>query len=147
MWEQLTPADVERAKQPLAQERSAILARHAAELEGRTAEERQINDFERVVRVFTEKYVSVQTGSERSIAFSTEQPAEPPATIKEKPPAAPLRQHKPDQHLDIHQQISPQFKPFRRRVGARILLRASRRTAMQKKEKPLCATGLFGFLA
>ena len=58
MWEQLTPADIERAKQRLAAQRTETLSRHAEELKALDADQAEIETFERLVVEFVNKHQS-----------------------------------------------------------------------------------------
>jgi hypothetical protein len=60
MWEQLTPADIERAKQRLAAQRTETLNRHAGELKALDANQAEIETFERLVAAFAKKHLSPQ---------------------------------------------------------------------------------------
>jgi hypothetical protein len=67
MWEQLTPADIERVKQRLATERIETLSRHAEELKAVDADQAEIETFERLVAAFVNEHLSLPpttTGSE-----------------------------------------------------------------------------------
>ena len=83
MWERLTPADIEQAKQRLAGERVMTLARHAAELEALTAEERQIEDLERLAGAFVEKYMSGDTGAAQTITPAAEEATQSSVIVEE----------------------------------------------------------------
>jgi hypothetical protein len=71
MWEQLTPADIERVKQRLATERVETLSRHAEELKALDANQAEIETFERLVLAFVNDHLSP-----------------PPATASEEPAVA-----------------------------------------------------------
>jgi len=58
MWEQLRPADIERAKRQLAIQRGETLKRHAEELKTLDADEAEIQTFERLVAAFVSKHIS-----------------------------------------------------------------------------------------
>ena len=58
MWEQLTTADIERAKQRLAAQRTETLSRHAEELKALDADQAEIETFERLVAAFVNKHQS-----------------------------------------------------------------------------------------
>ena len=58
MWEQLTPADIERAKQRLAAQRTETLSRHAEELKALDADQAEMETFERLVAAFANKHLS-----------------------------------------------------------------------------------------
>lgn len=58
MWEQLTPADIERAKTRAAARRCEILAKHAEELRILDVDEAEIDTLERLLASFSEKYMT-----------------------------------------------------------------------------------------
>jgi len=58
MWEQLTPANIERAKQRLAAQRTETLSRHAGELKALDADQAEMETFERLVAAFVNKHLS-----------------------------------------------------------------------------------------
>lgn len=62
MWEQLTPADLARAKAQAATLRRNTLARHAEELRVLDAEEAEIELLEGLIGAFTGKYMASQPG-------------------------------------------------------------------------------------
>ena len=92
MWENLTLADLDRARHELALERGAMLSRHAAELKELDARYDQVEKLNWLIGAFTEKYLKTNT------------PIEP--------------QDEPSPVLHFEQQISPNFgNPIRRLVG------------------------------
>ena len=92
MWEALTPADLDRARHELALERGAMLSRHAAELKELDARYDEFEKLNRLIGVFTEKYLKRDTQIEA--------------------------QEEPSPALHVEQQISPNFVyPLRRLVG------------------------------
>ena len=108
MWEQLTPADIERAKQRLAAQRTETLSRHAEELKALDADQAEIETFERLVAAFAKKHLSPQ-----------------PATASEEPtvagevgaPATPEGQRNVPSPIQIVHPPSPNFGvPLRRFV-------------------------------
>ena len=52
VWDQLTPADIERVKSELGTRRAEMLARHAEELKGLDAEQTQIETLEQAIEMF-----------------------------------------------------------------------------------------------
>ena len=56
MWENLTPADLDRVRHELARERGAMLSRHAAELKELDARYDEIETLSQLISAFTEKY-------------------------------------------------------------------------------------------
>jgi hypothetical protein len=92
MWQNLTPADLDRVKHELARERAAMLIRHAAELNEVDQRYDEIENLNQLISAFTEKYGKTNT---------------PPEPGDEASPA-----------LEVEQQISPNFGiPLRRSVG------------------------------
>lgn len=55
VWDQLTPSDIERAKNELVTRRAEMLARHAEELQGLEAEQGQLETLERAIDAFLRK--------------------------------------------------------------------------------------------
>ncbi len=55
-WNQLTPADVERAKEDLDRRRAEILARHAEELKALEADKAEIDTLEQAIAAFMKKF-------------------------------------------------------------------------------------------
>ena len=70
VWDKLTRADVERAKQGLATRRSELLARHAEELKALDAEQSEIDVIERAIDAFASKF-KIGGGAE-VVPFDTE---------------------------------------------------------------------------
>jgi hypothetical protein len=92
MWENLTPADLDRVRHELARERGAMVSRHAAELKELDARYDEIEKLSQLISAFAEKYGKTNT---------------PPEPRDEASPA-----------LEVEQQISPNFGiPLRRSVG------------------------------
>jgi hypothetical protein len=92
MWENLTPADLDRARHELALERGAMLSRHRAELKELDARYDQVEQLNRLVGAFTDKYLKTNT------------PIEP--------------RDEPSSALHVEQQISPNFgNPLRQLVS------------------------------
>lgn len=56
VWNQLTPADVERAKEDLDRRRAEILARHAEELKALEADKAEIDTLELAIATFMKKF-------------------------------------------------------------------------------------------
>jgi hypothetical protein len=132
MWEQLTPADIQRVKHRLALERTAILSRHAAELKTLDTQQDELNKFERIVAAFADKYLNTETSLSQPTIPSEEQPSEALAIEEQPAPAAAvttnndvsdpgtpeLQQDTPSPALEIVQRVSPNFGiPLRRLVG------------------------------
>jgi hypothetical protein len=64
MWENLTPADLDRVRHELAQERGAMLSRHAAELKELDARYDEVETLNQLISAFAEKYGKTNTPSE-----------------------------------------------------------------------------------
>jgi len=64
MWENLTPADLDRVRHELARERGAMLSRHAAELKDLDARCDELEKFNRLIGAFTEKYLKTNVPPE-----------------------------------------------------------------------------------
>jgi hypothetical protein len=78
MWEQLTPADIQRVKQRLAAQRIETLTRHMEELKSLDGDRAEIETFERLVAAFAKKHLIPTTAqSSPSTAFE-----EPPAAVE-----------------------------------------------------------------
>jgi len=58
MWEQITHADIERARKELSLKRAETLRRQAEEIEGLDAQFQDIERFEGVVAAFVEEFMS-----------------------------------------------------------------------------------------
>jgi hypothetical protein len=56
VWEQLTPADVERAKHDINLRRTEMLERHAAELKGLEADQADVDAVEQAIGAFIRKF-------------------------------------------------------------------------------------------
>ena len=115
MWEKVTPADIERAKQRLASRRIETLTRHAEELKQLDTDQTEIDVFERMVAAFTEKHLTPMPVPLPAIAPPED--ATPPleqsqavATTAEIPQEQML-----SSRLQVHHQTSPNFGvPFRK---------------------------------
>jgi hypothetical protein len=75
MWDNLSPADIERAKGQLKLQRDAILQRHAEELSALDADQNEIDALDRLITAFLE-------GREHAPAAAPE--PEPVPTLDEK---------------------------------------------------------------
>ena len=92
MWENLTPADLDRVRHKLAQERGAMLSRHAAELKELDERYDEIETLSQLISAFTEKYGKTNV---------TPEPRDEPSSV-----------------IHVEQQIAPSFgTPLRRLVG------------------------------
>jgi hypothetical protein len=116
MWETLTPDDIARVKHKLALTRAATLSRHAEELKSLDAERGGIEELERLIAAFAEKYAASATSAGQPTAPSDEQPTEAIALEEHAPPEA--QQGVSSSGLRVHQHVSPNFGiPLRRIVG------------------------------
>jgi hypothetical protein len=61
VWDQLTPGDLERAKNELVTRRAETLARHAEELRGLEAEQNQLETLEQAIEMFLQKMKGAST--------------------------------------------------------------------------------------
>jgi hypothetical protein len=114
MWEQLRPADIERAKRRLTIQRGDLLRRHAEELKTLDAEQTEVDTFERLVAAFAEKHLApsaseiAATGEMKTPGIESGEPSTPDARHEQGVPP----------RLQVHHQASPNFGvPFRRLVG------------------------------
>ena len=106
MWEQLTRADIQRARARAAALRCEMLNRHAEELRALDADEAEIEALERFIIVFSERYLNAATDSGSAAA-----PAEDPEALTHSDP----EEHAGAPRLQVHQQVSPNFgSPVRR---------------------------------
>ena len=107
MWEQITKADIQRARTELALKRAETLRRHAEEIAGLDAQRQDIERFEGVVAAFFDEYMTAENAS---------------AVEEDKPPraVAPGEQsNAPPVGLQIRHQVSPNFAtPPRLRTSA-----------------------------
>ncbi|SRR6266550_120552 len=116
MWEQLTPADIERVKHRMVALRGEILKRHAEELKALDAEQTEIATFERLVAAFASKHLSSAASSpERATAAEKEAAA---AIVINNDSSEEMRQDAPSP-LQVLHQPSPNFAiaPRLRRFG------------------------------
>jgi hypothetical protein len=81
MWENLTPADLDRVRHELARERGALLSRHAAEVKELDARYDEIEKLNQLINAFSEKYgktnVPPEPRDEASSAILVEQQIAP----------------------------------------------------------------------
>jgi hypothetical protein len=128
MWEKLTPDDIARVKHQLSLTRAATLSRHAAELKSLDAERGGIEELERLIAAFAQKYSALATCS-LPVARSEEQSTEvrkveaellliSDAATAGKPAASDVDRDIPSSDLHVQQHVSPNFgTPLRRFVG------------------------------
>ena len=113
MWEQLTPADIEGVKQRLLRQRDEMLRRHTEELKGLDAEAAELETLEQLLLAFTNKHLPSSAGestsnSEQAIRTAQNREASLPEPRHDAVPG----------HLQVHQQVSPNFGiPLRKFVG------------------------------
>src|ERR1051325_11089690 len=90
MWEQITRADMDRAKHRVAIQRRVMLKKHAEELQALEAEGSEIEALERLVAAFATKHLASSSpgvDNSRSVAKieAAVESSEPPE--REQPPA------------------------------------------------------------
>lgn len=113
MWEQLTPADIERAKTRAAALRSETLAKHAEELRKLEVEEAEIDTLERLLASFSEKYMRAPNSAsgpatDATVEFIADNAAGAGASSGGEQDVVPPP-------LRVEQQVSPNFAlPVRR---------------------------------
>src|SRR5437764_14615199 len=113
MWEQITRADMDRAKHRIAVQRRVMLKKHAEELQALEAEGSEIEALERMVAAFDTKHLAASPAgvdTPRSVAKNE-------ATIESSEP--PEREQSPEQvtppQREVQDQASPNFgMPFRK---------------------------------
>ncbi|MBV8894326.1 MAG: hypothetical protein JO266_20520 [Acidobacteria bacterium] len=108
MWDQLTPADIERAKARVAATRRETLARHTEELKRLELEEAEIETIEHLIATFSKRYMSVPSDSGAAVAVENGRPTEAnqPAAETQRDGAA---------RPQIQQEVSPNLaSPVRR---------------------------------
>ena len=114
MWEQITPADIERSKHRLANRLIETMTRHAEELKALDADQAEIDTFERLVAAFASKYVTL-SASDSSPTTASEKTTG--ATPSSEPPAADGSQEVTPPRLQVHHQTPNFGTPLRRLVG------------------------------
>src|SRR5215207_7701898 len=62
VWNQLTPGDLARAKEELAERRAEILARHAEELKTFDADQNQLDGLEQAIAAFLDRFAQPAAG-------------------------------------------------------------------------------------
>lgn len=112
MWEQLRPADIERAKRRLAIQRGDTLKRHAEELNKLDADEAEIETVEHLVAAFMSKHAgpSAQDAPKsegETIIAEISDYSEPRQEQVSVPPRLQV-QHQPSANFGV---------PFRKSVG------------------------------
>ena len=115
MWEQLTPADIQRVKHRMAALRGATLKRHAEELKALDADQDEITIFEQLVSAFATKHLSSAESSSLSSEPVSATEEEPTVAVvidnhsSEPPALEEMRQDAPSPLQVIHQRPSPNF--------------------------------------
>jgi hypothetical protein len=104
MWEQLTPADIQRARARAAALRCETLNRHAEELRSLDANEAKIEALERLILAFAERYLD-----------PAKEAGSAPAEHIEAPDQSNSHQHAGPPRPQAYQQNTPNFSgPMRR---------------------------------
>jgi hypothetical protein len=86
MWDSLTPADIQQAKQELNERHAATLSRHAEEIIGLDAEQAEIETVARVVEAFALKFKKPEpTASDEATTAEAEELSEPGTDAAEIP--------------------------------------------------------------
>src|SRR5262249_40507337 len=107
MWERLTRADLERAKNHLSRSRAELLRRHAEELKALEAEQDQIGSVERLIDTFARTYLTLSATSPAESPL--EQPDATNAGVTGDGPDKEVRREAISVDLQVEQQISPSF--------------------------------------
>ena len=76
MWEQLTPADIQRVKQRLAAQRIETLTRHMEEIRSLDEDQAETEKFERLVAAFATKHMIAPTVRPSTSTATEDRPAE-----------------------------------------------------------------------
>ena len=117
MWEQLTPTDIQCARERLAALRTATLSRHAEEINRLDFEQAEIEAFERLAETFAQRYMN----SAASQPSTEDQSPMVPVRDKEVSPPArsevPWESPAPD--VQVHHHATSNFgtPPRLRRFG------------------------------
>ena len=106
MWEQITQADIERARKELSLKRAETLRRQAEEIEGLDAQFQDIERFEGVVAAFVEEYMSPEIAS----TVSEEEP--PPSATPDEQSNAPAVGIQITHHVSPGSAIPPRLRRF-----------------------------------
>jgi hypothetical protein len=90
MWDNLSPADIERAKEQLTLQRDAVLKRHAEELSVLDADQNEIETLDQLIAAFLQSRepANSQPAPEPAVAAATapEPPPLPPTLPSPLPP-------------------------------------------------------------
>ena len=118
MWEQISRADIQRAKTELNVKRAEMLRRHAEELSDLDAQFQDIEQFDGIVAAFFEEYMSPEKA-----ASASEEEAPASGTPAEQPNAPRIDVHPADQgSTDTAvpprlRRVSDSLNPWRRVTG------------------------------
>ena len=108
MWDQLTPADIQRAKDRLTALRTVTLSRHAEEIKRLDIEQAELEAFERLAAAFAQRYSDSAAASQPT---TEGQPAV--AIVADKDASEPARSEvpwaSPSPDLPVHHHASPNF--------------------------------------
>ena len=107
MWEQLTPADIRRARERLTALRAVTLNRHAEEIKRLDLEQAEIEAFERLAETFAQRYVNALAAK----AAIDDQASAAAATEKElaSPARSEVPWESPVPEAPLYHQVSPNF--------------------------------------
>ena len=111
MWERLTPADLDRAKNRLTTSRAEMLRRHAAELNALDAQQDEIETLERLMAAFAHRYLSSEIAASMPAAESPLEQANTAvgAADPDEGAAAEIQQKEISMDLRVQQEISSSF--------------------------------------
>lgn len=108
MWDQLTPMDLQRARDRLAALRTVTLNRHAEEIKRLDLEQAEIEAFERLAAAFAQRYINSAAASQ-----PTTESQLAVAVVGDKDSAEPARSEvpwaSPSPDLPVHHHTSPNF--------------------------------------
>jgi hypothetical protein len=76
MWEQFTPADIERVRHLLAAERADIMSRHEEDLNRLDIDQTEVEQFARVVAAFAKKHLASATENAGAAVESSMHPTD-----------------------------------------------------------------------
>ena len=108
MWDQLTPADIQRARDRLAALRAVTLNRHAEETKRLDIEQAEIEAFERLAAAFAQRYSNSAVASQ-----PTTEGQSAVVVVADKDASEPARSEvpwaSPSPDLPVHHHASPNF--------------------------------------
>jgi hypothetical protein len=102
MWEKITKADIQEARQRLDLRRAEMLSRHAEEIESMDAQLRDIESFERIVAAFFEEHMSPENQASGLEALARD---DPPQSTPTNDALAPVRPNALALELQIQQRV------------------------------------------